>query len=125
MPFQWKLTVPVPPAASFFMSTVVVGIGGIVCSSVTPRATGHPKHLVAAERPHEALVRNRLATRLRRVEPHDPDRLRAQLVDRPRAVVALEEADRDERRDESGEEDAEQEERRKPEAERPEHGPSS
>ena len=56
--------------------------------------------------------RHRLRPGLPRVELHDPDRLRAQLVDRACARVALEEADRDERSDETREQDAEQEERR-------------
>ena len=53
-----------------------------------------------------------------------PTDSRAQLVDRARAGVALEEADRDERRDKAGKNDAEQEQRREPEPKRPEHGSS-
>src|SRR5436309_2350604 len=80
-----------------------------------------PVDLVAAERSDELLRRHELASGLPRIELHDADRLRTQLVDGARAGVALEEAHGDERRDEAREHDAQQKERRQSKTERPEH----
>src|SRR5207248_6667690 len=77
---------------------------------------------LAAEGVLEVPDRHVARARLQRVQPDDAHRLRAELADRPRALVALEEADRDQGRDQAGQDDPEQEERRKPEAQRPEHG---
>ena len=82
----------------------------------------HVEDAVAAERMLEVRHGHLARPGLAGVQPHDPDRLGAELADRPRVLVALEEADRDQGRDDAGEDDSEQEEGRKPEAQRPEHG---
>ena len=68
--------------------------------------------LVAADRALEARPVHGGGPGLARVQLHDSDRLSPQLVDRMRSGIALEEPDRDQRRDEPGEDDAEQEQRR-------------
>ena len=104
----------------------VDGRRGSICSRRSEAHRGTPRRRRCGRR---RSPRSRLASGTGRAAPparvqlqRCPTRLRAQLVDRLRAGVVLEEPDRDQRRDEPGEHDAEQEERRQPEAQRPEHG---
>ena len=80
--------------------------------------------LVAPDRLAQRRDRHLLRAGLRRVQRDDADRLRAQLVNRPRPRVALEEADGDDRRDDPGEDHADEEDRREPKAQGAEHGPN-
>ena len=48
---------------------------------------GHPIDLIAAERVDETLVRDKRSAGLPRVELHDADRLRPQLVDRTASAL--------------------------------------
>src|SRR5262249_17921668 len=79
---------------------------------------------VAPDCVHEPRVRNGFARSPIGIELDDSRRLRPQLVDRTRPRIALEEADRDERRDDAREHDAEQEDGRELETKQPEHGAS-
>src|SRR5205085_10251586 len=72
------------------------------------------------------LIRGHRVVRMRdpvRVEVGEPRRLAIQLRPRPRERVAVEQAERERRRDEPREDDAGEEEGRKPEAQRAQHGP--